>query len=115
MYAQMIVGRDAPTHGEAKNSWLTGTAAWNFVAIAQYILGIRPTFDGLQIAPVIPISWKKFSATRIFRGVRYCIEVERAGDGNAVSLVVDGKAIDGNSVPLPRDARTQVHVKAILK
>jgi cellobiose phosphorylase len=54
VYAQMIAGKDAPTHGEAKNSWLTGTAAWNYVAITQWILGIRPTYDGLQVAPVVP-------------------------------------------------------------
>ena len=57
VYAQMIAGRDAPTHGEAKNSWLTGTAAWNYIAIAQWILGIRPAWDGLQVAPVIPAAW----------------------------------------------------------
>ncbi len=115
VYAQMIAGRDAPTHGEAKNSWLTGTAAWNFVAITQYILGIRPTFDGLQIAPVIPRAWKGFRATRVYRGVTYDITVERAGDGNVVSLVVDGEAVDGNSVPLPQDGRTYVEVRVTLK
>jgi len=115
VYAQMIAGRDAPTHGEAKNSWLSGTAAWNFVAITQYILGIRPTFDGLQIAPVIPMAWKKFSATRIFRGVMYNIQVERAGDGNAVSLVVDGKAIDGNIMPLPTNENKTVRVHVTVK
>jgi cellobiose phosphorylase len=115
VYAQMIAGRDAPTHGEAKNSWLTGTAAWNFVAITQYILGIRPTFDGLQIAPVIPRAWKGFSATRVFRGVTYHIEVERAGEGNSVSLAVDGKAIEGNLVPLPINDNQIVTVRATLK
>jgi cellobiose phosphorylase len=115
VYAQMIAGRDAPTHGEAKNSWLSGTAAWNFVAITQHILGIRPTFAGLQIAPVIPIAWKGFRATRVFRGVTYHIVVERAGDGNSISLVVDGKSIDGNIVPLTNKGQTQVDVKVILK
>ena len=57
VYAQMIAGRDAPTHGEAKNSWLTGTAAWNFVAISQWILGIRPEHDGLRIEPALPAAW----------------------------------------------------------
>ena len=55
VYAQMIAGRDAPTHGEAKNSWLTGTAAWNFVAITQWILGIRPELDGLRDRPGAPV------------------------------------------------------------
>jgi cellobiose phosphorylase len=115
VYAQMIAGRDAPTFGEAKNSWLTGTAAWNFVAITQHVLGIRPTFDGLQIVPVIPRAWKNFSATRIFRGALYHIAVERAGEGNAASLIVDGQAIDGNLVPLPPAGQTQVDVRVILR
>jgi cellobiose phosphorylase len=64
VYAQMIAGREAPTHGEAKNSWLTGTAAWNLVAITQWILGIRAEFDGLRIAPVLLAGWPGFTATR---------------------------------------------------
>ena len=59
----MIAGKDAPTHGEAKNSWLTGTAAWNFVAISQWILGIRPEHDGLRIDPVLPADWGDFTVT----------------------------------------------------
>ena len=115
VYAQMIAGRDAPTHGEAKNSWLTGTAAWNYVAITQWILGIRPTYTGLQIAPVIPSDWPGFRATRIYRGVIYRITVERAGAGNTVSLTVDGKPIEGNIVPLPPAGQMEVTVKATLK
>ena len=114
VYAQMIAGRDAPTHGEAKNSWLTGTAAWNFVAITQWILGIRPTFDGLQIAPVIPRAWMGFHATRLWRGVTYDITVERAGEGNAVSVVVDGQPVEGNVVPIPRAGQTRVMIRATL-
>ena len=68
VYAQMIAGKDAPTHGEAKNSWLTGTAAWNYVAITQWILGIRPTFDGLLISPVIPGDWQGFQGQPCFSG-----------------------------------------------
>jgi cellobiose phosphorylase len=114
VYAQMIAGRDAPTHGEAKNSWLTGTAAWNYVAVTQWILGFRPAYDGLQIAPVIPAAWSGFTATRIYRGVTYRISVERAGSGNTVSLTVDGKPIEGNIVPLPAPGQTEVTVKATL-
>ena len=113
VYAQMIAGRDAPTHGEAKNSWLTGTAAWNYVAITQWILGIRPTYEGLQIAPVIPSDWPGFKATRVFRGVIYRISVERAGEGNRVSLTVDGRSVEGDIVPPPPD-QTEVTVQAIL-
>ncbi len=114
VYAQMIAGRDAPTHGEAKNSWLTGTAAWNYVAITQWILGIRPTFQGLQIAPVIPTDWSGFTATRVFRGVTYHISVRRAGPGNAVSLVVAGQPLAGDTVPLPPAGTAAVNVEAIL-
>ena len=114
VYAQMIAGRDAPTHGEAKNSWLTGTAAWNFYAITQWILGIRPEHDGLRIAPVIPERWTAFQVTRRFRGVTYRIDVERHGPGNQVSLSVDGHPIAGNLIPLPAGAKTEVSVKATL-
>ncbi len=113
-YAQMIAGRDAPTHGEAKNSWLTGTAAWSYVSITQWILGIRPTHDGLRIAPVIPKGWPGFKATRLFRGVTYDISVERKGGGNEVSLTVDGEPTEGDVVPLPSDGRTEVKVEVQL-
>jgi cellobiose phosphorylase len=114
VYAQMIAGRDAPTHGEAKNSWLTGTAAWNYVAITQWILGIRPTFDGLQVAPVIPQDWPGFQATRVFRDVTYHIAVGRVGPGNAVALTVDGQPIAGDVVPLPSAGQTEVTVEVAL-
>jgi cellobiose phosphorylase len=101
VYAQMIAGRDAPTHGEAKNSWLTGTAAWNYVAITQWILGIRATFDGLSVSPVIPSDWKGFEVLRSYRGVRYEISVKRKGAGNQVSIQVDGRKISGTVIPFP--------------
>ncbi|HZY45125.1 MAG TPA: glycosyl transferase, partial [Anaerolineae bacterium] len=114
VYAQMIAGRDAPTHGEAKNSWLTGTAAWNYAAISQWILGIRPSLGGLLIAPVIPTKWPGFSATRVFRGVTYRIEVKRVGRGNNVSLRVNGELIAGNVVSLPADGQAEVSVEVTL-
>ncbi len=114
VYAQMIAGRDAPTHGEAKNSWLTGTAAWCYVAITQWILGLRPTGEGLRVAPVIPGGWPGFTATRIFRGVTYHITVERAGPGNVVSLTVDGQPVAGDVVPLPPAGQTEVEVRVVL-
>ncbi len=113
VYAQMIAGRDAPTHGEAKNSWLTGTAAWNYVAITQYILGIRPAYEGLEVCPVIPSTWEGFTAMRLYRGVRYEIRVRRAGPGNQVSLVVDGKPIEGTVIPFVATTDT-VHVEATI-
>jgi len=111
----MIAGKDAPTHGEAKNSWLTGAAAWTYVAITQWILGIRPTFDGLQIAPVIPVAWSGFSATRIFRGVRYEIKVERRGPGNSLRLEVDGQPFAGKVIPIPPPGRNQADVLVIVE
>jgi len=114
VYSQMIAGRDAATHGEAKNSWLTGTAAWNYVAITQYILGIQPTLKGLKVAPVIPAAWKGFQSTRLYRGVTYQIEVERKGPGNATRLWVNGQAVEGNVVPLPETGVKLVQVKVEL-
>jgi cellobiose phosphorylase len=111
VYAQMIAGKDAATHGEAKNSWLSGTAAWNYVAISQWILGIQPTYEGLRIAPVIPVSWDGFEAVRQFRGVDYHITVKRTGPGNNVALVVDGMPIVGDVVPAILDSGSvQVNV-----
>jgi cellobiose phosphorylase len=114
VYAQMIAGRDAPTHGEAKNSWLTGTAAWNYVAITQWILGIRPTYAGLQIAPIVPTGWSGFEAVRRFRGVDYRIKVHRRGPGNSVQLEADGKTIAGSIVPFPNAGTRGVDVLVLL-
>jgi cellobiose phosphorylase len=114
VYSQMIAGKDAPSHGEAKNSWLTGTAAWNYITITQWILGIRPTYNGLKVAPVIPQDWPGFEATRIFRGVTYNISVKRSGPGNTVGLTVDGQVIDGDVVPLPAEGVSRVAVEVTL-
>ncbi|MEW5961795.1 MAG: glycosyl transferase, partial [Chloroflexota bacterium] len=111
VYAQMIAGRDAPGHGEAKNSWLSGTAAWNYVAITHWILGIRPAYGGLEIAPVLPQAWPGFEAVRVFRGVSYRIKVERRGPGNAVALTVDGQPAAGQIVPMPTAGRAAVTVE----
>jgi cellobiose phosphorylase len=118
VYAQMIAGRDAPTHGEAKNSWLTGTAAWNYVAITQWILGIRPELDGLRIDPVLPSGWPGFTATRRFRGATYQVTVRRAdtlnsGLAEGAGLVVDGQRIAGTLLPLAPAGET-VQVEVIL-
>ena len=112
VYAQTIAGRDAITRGEAKNSWLTGTAAWNYVAVTQWILGVRPTHDGLRIAPIVPPNWPGFQATRRFRGTTYHISVERVGPGNEVTLIVDGEPIKGNVVRLPPESIQAVTVRA---
>jgi cellobiose phosphorylase len=114
VYAQMIAGRDAPSFGEAKNSWLTGTAAWNYVAISQYILGIRPSHNGLTIQPVIPTEWSGFTAQRMYRGAMYNIVVVRRGPGNGIQMVVNGQAVPGSTVPLPPDGTHVVDVLVTL-
>jgi cellobiose phosphorylase len=114
VYAQMIAGIDAPTFGEAKNSWLSGTAAWNYVAITQWILGIRPTLEGLQIAPVVPDNWNGFQVMRLFRGVTYEIDVRRTGPGNEIRLEVSGEPLTGNIIPLPDEDISAVEVKVVL-
>jgi cellobiose phosphorylase len=111
----MIAGKDAATHGEAKNSWLTGTAAWNYVAITQAILGIQPTLDGLQVKPVLPSAWDAFEAVRDFRGVRYEISVKREGQGNQVMLKVDDQPIEGTVIPLPAPEIKTVKVRAVIR
>ena len=102
VYCQMVAGCDAPTFGEGKNSWLTGTAAWTFTNVSQYILGIQPTLEGLAINPCLPASIKGFTCERLYRGVRYHITVEKPdGVSKGVrSLTVDGTEIAGNVIPL---------------
>jgi cellobiose phosphorylase len=101
VYAQMIAGRDAATPGEAKNSWLTGTAAWNLAAVTQWILGLRPEHDGLRIDPRLPSDWDGYRASRRFRGATYEIEVRKGAgtQGRVDGLLVDGRRIEGNVVP----------------
>jgi cellobiose phosphorylase len=116
----MIAGPDAPTYGEAKNSWLTGTAAWNYVAASQWIVGIRPELDGLRIDPRFPAGWGEIRITRRFRGATYRIVVHPAGaTGGRESLVgrlvVDGQPIAGNLAPLPAVPGVDVHVDAYLE
>jgi cellobiose phosphorylase len=112
VYAQTIAGRDAPSFGEAKNSWLTGSAAWHFTAITQWILGVRPELDGLRIEPVLPSSWAGFTARRRWRGATYEITVNQDKDapGSVLRLLVDGRAVEGNLVP-PAPAGSVVKVE----
>jgi len=107
VYAQMIAGKDAKRHGEAKNSWLTGTAAWNFVAVSQYILGVIPDWDGLKIDPSIPHEWDGFTISRQFRGATYDVTVKNPNHvcKGVVSVTVDGKAIEGNVLPVFSDGK----------
>ena len=102
VYSQMVAGKDAPTFGEAKNSWLTGTAAWTFFNVSQYILGVQPTLDGLKIDPCIPHTLSGFTVTRRYRGAVYHIRVENpaAVQKGVKRVTVNGKTIEGNVLPL---------------
>ncbi|MEO0293239.1 MAG: glycosyl hydrolase family 65 protein [candidate division WOR-3 bacterium] len=115
VYSQMIAGKDAYKKGEAKNSWLTGTSAWNYVAITQYILGIRPDYDGLIVDPCIPSNWEGYKVNRKFRNATYQIEVknpEKVSKGVKI-LRVDGEKIQGNKVPVFGDGKVH-RVEVIL-
>lgn len=101
VYCQMTAGKDAYKPGEAKNSWLTGTAAWNWYAITQFILGIKPDYDGLVIDPCVPKGWKHYEIRRKFRDAEYDIVIDNP-DGvsrGVKSLLLNGKPVDGNLVP----------------
>jgi cellobiose phosphorylase len=113
VYSQMIAGRDAPRHGEAKNAWLTGTAAWNFVAVSQHLLGVKPEYDGLSVRPCLGKEISEFSVERRCRGATYRIKVKNGGRGGKVTLKVGGKAIEGHIVPYaPKGTTVEVECDA---
>lgn len=116
VYSQMIAGKEAFRPGEAKNSWLTGTAAWNFYAISQYILGIKPAYDGLEINPCIPPNLKAFEVTRKFRGATYHISVKNPSGSmkGLKSITVDGRKLNFNKIPL-LEAGQECKVEVILQ
>lgn len=102
IYSQMVAGKDAFKPGEAKNSWLTGTASWNFYAISQFILGIKPDYDGLIVDPCIPADWRGFKVKRKFRGATYRIEIQNP-DGKSKGVkdvIIDGKPQTSNLIPI---------------
>lgn len=113
VYSQMIAGKDAPLPGEAKNSWLTGTAAWNYYAVTQYILGIRPDYDGLLVDPCIPEEWEGFSVSRKFRGATYRIKVENPDhvSTGVREILMNGERITSKTLPLAeKDSVQEVRV-----
>ena len=116
VYSQMVAGADAKFHGEAKNSWLTGTAAWTFTNISQYILGIYPTLEGLSVNPCIPAEFGDFNITRVYRGVTYNIEIKNPNkvQKGVASLTVDGVEVAGNVIPFDGSKKT-VSVVATMK
>ena len=107
VYSQMVAGADAARHGEAKNSWLTGTAAWTFINLSQAILGICPDYEGLRIDPCIPEGFGDFTITRIFRDAVYHIQIQNPSNvqKGVTHLNVDGKEMDGNMITYEADKK----------
>lgn len=115
VYSQMIAGADAKFHGEAKNSWLTGTAAWTFVNISQYILGVYPTHSGLSINPCVPDGFGDFALTRKYRNAVYHITVKNPDNvrKGIKKLTVDGEPITGTVIPY-RKGKSEYHVEVLM-
>lgn len=115
VYSQMIAGQDAIRHGEAKNSWLTGTAAWTFVNVSQYILGIQPDYAGLKINPCIPSDLEELTIRRFFRNAWYSITIKNPNhaESGIASMIVDGHPVNGNLIPI-EDGKTEYHVTVIM-
>ncbi len=112
-YAQMIAGKDAIRHGEAKNSWLTGTASWMLILVTQYIIGVRAGFEGIIVDPCIPADWKSYQVRRYFRGATYNITIDNSAgvEKGVKSITVDGKEINSNTLPVFTDSEHEVIVK----
>ena len=115
VYSQMVAGADAKFHGEAKNSWLTGTAAWTFVNVSQYILGVYPTHQGLSINPCVPEGFGDFKLTRKFREGTYHITVKNPSNvqKGVKSMIVDGRAVDGCVIPYVK-GQTEYNVEVVM-
>jgi cellobiose phosphorylase len=105
VYPQNVLSDEHPQFGLARNSWLSGTAAWMYVAASQHILGVRPDWDGLRVTPCIPPEWDGFHVRRRFRGATYEIEVRNPGrvSSGVSDLQVDGQAVEGNLLPVFED------------
>ncbi|MFB6163082.1 MAG: GH36-type glycosyl hydrolase domain-containing protein, partial [Halococcoides sp.] len=108
VFSQNVLGPEHPDFGEASNSWLTGTASWAYVAGTQYLIGVRPTFDGLVIDPTIPSEWDEFEVRREFRGATYEITVENpeSVESGVAEIEVDGERIDDEVVPAFEDGES---------
>ncbi|MCR4633888.1 MAG: hypothetical protein K5648_07175 [Erysipelotrichaceae bacterium] len=112
VYCQMVAGKDAPTFGEGKNSWLTGTAAWTFTVLTQGILGIQPDYDGLRVDPCIPEHVKSYKVTRRFRDTVYHIEIinETASQKGVKKTLVDGETVVPGFIPVSNKKEVDVKV-----
>jgi cellobiose phosphorylase len=108
VYAQNILGDEHPQFGVGRNSWLSGTASWCYQAATKHILGVRPTYKGLEIDPCIPKAWDGFEVTRVFRGTTYKVRVKNPShvSKGVKSLVVDGRVVSGHVIPTFNDGKT---------
>ena len=115
VYSQMVAGPYAPKFGQAKNSWLTGTAAWMFYAASQGILGVKPDYNGLKVDPCLPGDMQSVEITRKFRGSEYTIRItNRAGDEKGtLQLTMDGTPLEGNVIPADKTPAKHI-IEALL-
>ena len=102
VYSEYVTSPDHPTFGEASHSWLTGSGVWMLRGGLDYILGVRPTYNGLLVDPSIPSEWNGYSIERRFRGAMYQIEISNPNhvQHGIASIEVDGTEINGNILPL---------------
>jgi cellobiose phosphorylase len=116
VYSQMTAGKDAALPGEAKNSWLTGTAAWNWYAVTEFILGVRPSLDGLTMDPCIPAEWKEYEVARRFRGADYHIKVLNPDGVNkgVKSVTLNRTLLPGNVIPALKENEGKVNLVEVI-
>ena len=115
VYASNLFGPESDKFGLANVSWLTGTAAWMYVAATQYILGIKPVLQGLSVNPCIPADWEGFTVKRRFRGCDYEITVRnesRVSQG-LKHITVDGQPLEGHVLPA-YPGRSSVRVDVVM-
>ena len=117
VYSQTVNGKESYKPGEARNSWLTGTAAYNFYAASQAILGVKPQFNGLMIDPCLPAHLRNVTVRREFRGREFVITIHNnsGGEKRKVSLVVDGEPISGQTIHLSDDGKTRYQVQVTVE
>ena len=113
VYSQMVAGQEAATPGEAKNSWLTGTAAWTFVNVSQHLLGVQPTYEGLSVRPCLPAPFARLTVRRRYRGTLYVIEIDNKNPGGKPILTVDDVPVPGSVIPISQKAECRVKVVVV--
>ena len=110
-YCQFVVGRDHSAFGRARHPFMTGSAGWSYFAATQYLLGIRPDFDGIVVDPCIPREWKEFTVVRRWRGSTYEIHVSNP-DGvekGVRSITADGVRVERLPIlPAGSECRAEV-------